>query len=118
MVTRIFKASLALLLALPLAGWGTTVEYEIAFSPPFTNQFVGSRNLEGRLSIDAASIGPSFAGLSFGPRNPALAGIQSFTVTLNGSLVYQYNDLYSSQILEPGFSEASDHHYFQAARGQ
>lgn len=94
----------AFLLALPLSVWSSAIEYAIVFSPTYTNQFVGPRNLEGRLSIEEASIGPAFAGMSIGPLDPALAGILSYTVTLNGSFIYQYNDLYSSQILAPEIS--------------
>lgn len=75
-----------------------SVAYEISFTPTYTLDTLGPRNLTGSLLIDDANLGPSFPNLSFGPLSVTPV---SLTVTLNGTRTYSYDPLLTRRIVAP-----------------
>lgn len=85
----------------PLVASAAPVEYSISFSPNYQLPVFGARELSGRLVIDAAASGPSFANLAVGPNGSFFSNVISYTVTLNSTQTYFYDAQFTSQIVAP-----------------
>ena len=93
-----------LLMAVPGLSAAASVEYAITFNQIFFHSNFGARNLEGTLRIDDSVLGPVNAGKNYSPTSTAITQIQELNITLNNSLVYQFNLASTKAIVAPPIS--------------